>query len=452
MNHNFFIVLTTLTGLIILAAIVAAYKRSKDTFHPLIYLGAMLFFFYCLLPLMLVYQDLESLMFFLSQKQLEYVQTLNLLGAISLILGVLSGDKKVKWSNYSRHNIFLPSLVRKRIQQAAVFCGWLGVIAALYTIAAVGGFQAAYGRSYGGGWAASGYIREAAKWLSLPGLIWFMITRINNRITKPEWGLIIIFSLPLILRGLLGGRRGPFAILALALLISWYFVKLKRPSLIKMLTSLSIMGILMIMLVLNRSEIYLGSDFNIQRKPFEFFRAHHGNEYVYGSGVILNSDATENHYWGKRYFTQVVIRAIPRAVWPNQYQDAASWLGIPNLERSNAGVGLDFEESLGWTGGRGASPGIIADVWVEFQWLSFLFLFGIGRAYGVAWRKSVSIGGVWIPIYILMASFSVYLVAQTFGAVSFRFLFAAAPTWLIWKYGIKNTSPKVKNKILKFVD
>ena len=77
---------------------------------------------------------------------------------------------------------------------------------------------------------------------------------------------------------------------------------------------------------------------------------------------------------------------------------------------------------------------------LEFWWFSFLVLFLIGWFYGIAWRKAVTRGGLWIISYTLMAALSVYLVMQTLEAMAFRFLFMTAAAWLICKYGTKGRS------------
>ena len=60
------------------------------------------------------------------------------------------------------------------------------------------------------------------------------------------------------------------------------------------------------------------------------------------------------------------------------------------------------------------------------------------RAYGAAWRRATSQGGLWIPVYTLMTSLSVYLVAQTLEAMAFRMLLTSGAAWLIWRHGIKD--------------
>lgn len=443
MVFEFFLGLVFFTGIVVLVSTLWAYQKSRDSFHPMVYLGMMLFYFYCYLPLNLVFKDASGLTAFLSVKQLEYIQCLSLLGVISICAGVLSGGRGFRWSKRSGSGWILPSSMRKRINQAAIVCGFLGVLGFAYSIINVGGLEAAYGKGYGGGWDDSGYVREAPL-LTMPALLWLMASNIQRKLSKLDWAMIVLFAIPLLIHGLLGARRGPTALVLIALIFSWYLVRFRRPALPQVFAGAFSLGLLLLFLVANRGNIHLGSDLNFQGTQSYATEAGNSNEYIYGAGVILNADARENYLWGRRYFTIFFIRPIPRAVWPSKYEDASRILQISNLEK-NLGTGSEtFAETLGWVGADGAAPGILADMWIEFWWYSFLVDFLIGWIYGVAWRKAVSRGGVWIPIYTLMTSLSVYLVMQTLEAMAFRFLLTGTATWLIWFYGISGLKKQVK--------
>jgi hypothetical protein len=198
---------------------------------------------------------------------------------------------------------------------------------------------------------------------------------------------------------------------------------------------------LLLFLVVNRNEIYLGSDFNFTWQFDETYTTSiaPGNEFIYGSGVILNAQQNNDYHWGGRYITNLFIRPIPRRLWPTQYADAAKWFGIPNLAATNAGT-LGQAWTLEWRAPRGAAPGIIADFWLEFWWGYPIALYLLGWFYGMAWRKAVTQGQLWIPVYTIAAALSVYFV-QGFGALAFRFMFIGFALWVIWLYG-KRALPK----------
>ena len=449
MEFEFFLLLTFCIGIVTLGSIVLAYKRSRDSFHPLIYLGLMLFVLYCYIPLSLFFSDSERLRTFLSIEQLEYIQSLNLLGILSLYAGVLFGDSGINRLRYAGQVWSLPPLVCQRINRAAIAFGLIGVVGYLFGIVRVGGITAAYGRSYGGGWSSSGYVREAIL-LTLPALLWLMTTHVHRRVSKHNWIWIALFTLPLLVQGLLGARRGPTVMILAALFISWHLVRSRRPSLPKLIFGSVALGMLLLFLVTNRGEIYLGSDFSFERGVGDssITKVYAGNEFVYGGGVILDADIRNQYFWGGRYFTVFFIRPIPRQLWPSKYEDAAKFFGIPNLETSNAGTGgVALANTVGWAGSVGAAPGILADMWIEFWWYFVVALYVIGWLYGMAWRKVITRGGLWIPTYTIMTALSVYLVMQSLGAMAFRFLFTSVASWLIWCYGTRKLHSQSNTQI-----
>ena len=449
-DTSLFAFLAFLTGWVALGTVFLAYRKSRDSFHPSIYLGLMLFFLYSYLPLYLFYTDAAGLGSFLSAKQLQYVQGLNLLGVISLCAGALSGDHNVKFRQSPHPGWMIPPTLHKRINRAAIFLGLIGVSGFLYGLANVGGLSVAYGRGYGGGAAVSGYLREAFL-LTLPALLWLMATHVFRKLSSLDWAWIFLFASPLLVHGLLGARRGPTFMITVALIISWYLIRFRRPALRTVIVGGICLGFLLLFLVTNRSEIYLGSELRLQSPPTGYLQAHSGNEYIYGAGTILNADIKGEYFWGKRYFTIFFIRPIPRALWPSKYADASRLLGIPNLAEGNLGTGgVELAQTLGWPGAVGAAPGIVADMWLEFCWFAFPVLFAIGWLYGMAWRKAVSRGGLWIPIYTLMTALSIYLVMQTLEAMAFRFLLTAAAVWLIWRYGVAGQPKQAKAYLSTF--
>ena len=203
------------------------------------------------------------------------------------------------------------------------------------------------------------------------------------------------------------------------------------------------LGIGVLLLVANRTEIYVGSQLDLKADPLLVFRAPETNEFIYGGAVILNAEHFDRYNWGGRYFAEVAIRPIPRAIWPSKYQDASEWLGLPDLE-ANAGTGIEgFRQSVGFAGGAGAAPGIVADTWAEFWWGFIPFLFLVGWTYSYFWKRARRTGGPWAISFVILMALSGYLVTQTFEAMIFRFMFMAIPTWIIWRgvRGAKGIAP-----------
>jgi hypothetical protein len=434
--------LAYLTGLAVLAFGVLAWAMHRDPFHPVLYLGPMLVFLYSFLPLYLAFTQREALRAYLDDRDLIYVQILNGAGAVSLCLGALLGSgpalgsrRPQAWS--------LPGGVRRRLAGAAVGLGLIGLAAYLYMLAHVGGFGGAYGRAYGGVWADTGYVRDL-QYLTVTALLLLLAARTGQRLGRSDFAWLLLFAAPWLIHGLLGARRGPTFMVLVAFGAGWYLMRFRRPRLTTTTVGGLGLGLLMLFLVAHRDQIYLGSDFDFAKDAAPYvFEAGSGNEFVYGAGAILHADALGGHGWGRRYATVLLVRPVPRFLWPSKYDDAAAVLGTPSIE-TNLGVGTDvFHETLGWTGATGAAPGIVADMWLEFAWAAFLVLLGIGWCYGRAWSKAVAEGGMWGVAYCLLFSLSAFLVMQTLEAMIYRLLLLAAPALLAWWYAGGSGASKI---------
>jgi hypothetical protein len=422
-----------LTGLIVLGLVGLAWVMHRDPFHPLIYIGPMLVFLYSFLPLYLAFTQREELRGYLADSDLIHVQTLNGLGALSLALGILLGSARATGGRAPRPWVATDD-VRRRLAAAAVVLGLIGLAAYLQMLVNVGGFGGAYGRAYGGVWSDSGHVRNL-QYLTITALVLLLAARTGQRVSRADWAWVMLFAAPWLVHGLLGARRGPTFLVVVALGAGWYIMRARRPRLTTTMVGGLALGLLLLFLVAHRGQIYLGSAFDFEASGRSFaFEAHSGSEFVYGAGAILHADATGEYWWGRRYATVLFVRPIPRFLWPSKYDEAAAVLGTPSIE-INMGVGMDdFRETVGWSGARGAAPGIVADMWIEFWWASFLAILLIGWCYGRAWAMAVTCGGIWVALYCLMFSVSIFLVMQTLEAMLFRFLLLAVPGLSAWCY------------------
>jgi hypothetical protein len=422
-----------LTGLTVLMLVVLAWVMYRDLFHPLIYIGPMLVFLYSFLPLYLAFTQREELRGYLRDGDLIYVQALNGLGAISLCMGILLGSAPATRGRPPR--LWTPSDdVSRRLGGAAVVLGLIGLAAYVFMLAGVGGFGGAYGRAYGGVWADSGHVRDL-QYLTITALVLLLAARTGRRLSRIDWAWLLLFASPWLIHGLLGARRGPTFMVLVAFGAAWYFMRFRRPRLTTTMVGGLSLGLLLLFLVAHRDQIYLGSEFDFEEDVQTFaFKAHSGNEFIYGAGAILHADATGQYWWGRRYATVLFVRPIPRVLWPAKYDDAAAMLGTPSIE-TNMGVGTDaLRGTVGWRGATGSAPGIVADLWVEFWWASLFAILCIGWCYGRAWSRALRDGGPYVTIYCLMFSVSVYLVMQSLEAMLFRFLLLAVPGLLAWWY------------------
>lgn len=427
-----FLVLIILTGLIAARALVLAYHRSRDIFHPLVITLPMIVALYVLLPLKLYYDG--SLTSFFSEQDLLFVQLINLLGIVSYCWGTLVGSGRQRLAPPTEP-LHLSPVFRQRVLAGGLILGAVGVAAYAFTIINVGGFYQAYSQAYSGGWSDSGYIRDAVS-LCIPGIVFILISRMEKKLGLLPAILLGAFAAPFVIQGVLGARRGPTFLVIAAAGLCWYMVRGRRPRPLYFALVGVCLGMLMLFLVSNREQIYLGSSWNLDKGIFEYLKVEDsnqgtGNEYIYGGGSILNASLGGDFYWGRRYFAEAFVRPIPRQLWPNKYAD----IGLAQLEENAGTGGGSFAETVGWSGAEGAAPGMVADLWLEFWWLALPALFALGWAYGRVWRLACrSEGEFSTVIYVFMASLSVFLVFQTMEAIMVRFIFMAGSSWLIWRW------------------
>lgn len=294
----------------------------------------------------------------------------------------------------------------------------------------------AFSRSYSGGWDDSGYIRDG-NLLLLVGVL-LMIAAIASEGPRLFNLLFLgLYGLPWLAQALLTARRGPTFAITIVVLMSWYLFRNRRPPLVAMAATGLLLGWLVLFLVSNRSNIYLGSSFAVKSDVTNIVeQADTGNEFIYGTGSVISTEKRGHYFWMRRYLAQVLVRPIPSSIWPTKYED----FGVPEL-RENAGTGEGFGDALGWVGAVGSAPGIVADLFIEVWWLAIAVMAVLGWCYGWVWRKAVSGGPAWASQYVILSALSIYLVMQTMEAVIFRTLLLSIPCWLVWKWALSAPAP-----------
>jgi oligosaccharide repeat unit polymerase len=413
------------TAVVILVALLLAYRRTGDSLHPLVLICPMFLAMYVLLPVKLLYD--EDFGFFLTNSQLVFAQTVTVCGVFSFCLGCLMAS----WKKTPNPPVAFPvsRSVREKLFIAALVLGTLGVLGYLVGIFNVGGFWEAYGKAYGGGLVESGYVREASS-LCLPAIAFIFVSRVGRRLSVIDLAAIFVFALPFVIQGILGARRGPTFLIVVTVGVGWYLMRNKRPAILLVLSAGVVVGLLLLLLATNRNSIFLGSDWNLETSPLDYTRAGTGNEYIYGAGTIVHFSMTGDFYWGRRYFAIVFIRPIPKQFWPDKYKD----VGIPQIEENLASGVEELAETVGWVGAMGSAGGMISDMWIEFSWWSMLPLFLIGAFHGYAWRRSCVKGRFATVVYVLTAALTLFLISQALEAMIYRFLYMCVPAWLIWQW------------------
>jgi len=248
--------------------------------------------------------------------------------------------------------------------------------------------------------------------------------------------LAFFFASPHLIMASLGGRRGPAFLILLTLVSSWYVARNRRPTLRAVVGIVVMAGLLMLFLVSNRRNIYLGSEKEIDTEAFRnrvaVTEASSGQEFIYSSGLILTAEYKQQFYWGLRYFSLLFVRPIPKQLWPTKYEDIG--LGWMVDEPGTGGfTEREWYEAVGFVPQLGSAGGFVADLFVEFWWYGLIGCYLIGRLYGYCWTRSTRVGQIWTLIYVELLALSVYLPAQSVGAWLFPAVILTGTTWVVWR-------------------
>lgn len=421
--------LISLTAALLIIPTIYVYVRYRDVFHPLLFVAPMAFFLYVYMPTELI--NTSELFLYLTPSQAVFAQLVIVFILAAFVTGCLIGSKP---------SIRMPpvtdSINPRTLINGAFVLGAIGFTAWAYMMSASGGVRNVFSQSYGAAWSDIGYIRDAV-FLLLAGLLLLLTPESWRNRTRLSFLAIAVFSMPWLLQGLLGARRGPIFVTAVGVGMAWYLARGRRPSVVLLATAGASLGMLMLFLVTNRSAIYIGSE-----KEFTtdiggaVTAAHRANEYIYSAGCINASEQKGKFYWGKRYLAQVFVRPIPRQIWPTKYEDT-----VPELQQNAGSGGGGLMEVMGWEEEPGAAAAMAADLWVEFSWLAILVSGLIGWGYGAVWRRAITLGRVWITQYTILIMLSVYLVTQSMEAVIFRLLIISIPIHFVWRRSVVPLPP-----------
>ncbi len=434
-----------LTGLCILASMAVAYQRSHDPLHPLMFLGPMLFYVYAFVPGTLYYRDLLSDRFS-EESDVIYAQTVMLLGIVFFCAGSLRPRVPPAYLQFRRFEITFTPPVRKRMEVLSYVLGFFGLGSFLYMLWHSGGLVDVYSTPKGGSTASSGYLTTAPL-LTILAIMLYLLSQQGKKLRPKTVLILLLFISPHLVHGLLAASRGTTFLALGTLVFSWYLTTPKRPSPRVIISTVACIGLLMIFLKSQRREIYIGSDLQFDQQAFSESlvpaSADAGDTSTYSWGLILTSRAVNMHYWGKRYAVQLLVRPIPKQIWPTKYED----VGLDSMVTMPGSGGMTYSDwlgAVGWIPNAGSATGFIADSYLEFAWGCLIVSYLIGYFYSYLWKKSAIQRGVWSIVYFEACVVSVFLPTQGLSSAwAYRFIYLAVPTIVIWRFVIEPIINKV---------
>jgi len=241
--------------------------------------------------------------------------------------------------------------------------------------------------------------------------------------------MALVFAVPQLMHAVLGTRRGPLFVTAVLLFVGSYVFQGRRPRLVASLAAVGTVGVLILLLLANRSRLYVGSQSPLSLDPTDSiaFYPNDGNDYLVAAALVTAAERTGRYGWGLSYVEQLFVRPIPRALLPDKYE----------LLEEQTVTADDVADVLGWQPGVGWSPTLFAHLYIEFHWLSLLASALLGAACGWAWRRAVESPTLgWRTVQVLMTAGLLHLMAQEVWAMAVPFLLMFAPAWLALRWAV----------------
>ena len=431
------------TGVILVAGAVFAYHRTTDILHVLLFLGPM-FFYATVVDPWTVKPLLDR--FFVEQSDVILVLVLNLLGVAALVAGALH-EPPVPGGNRHARRRSLQDHERRQLRLVGAVLSVVAVAAYASGIVNSGGFVAAFSQAKGGGQSESGYIGEAMN-LGLVGAVMAALSQYRRRWNGATFAIAALGLLPNLIQGTFGGRRGPLFLALACALLTWIVTRPRRPSLWVVASALACVLLSVVFIGSQRKHLYLGSE-QAEVRWEQFFQtwqpeelAAEGNNFLYATGFVVATRHSGEYTWGRKLAVNLLVRPIPRQLWPTKYQDTgATWVtneypGLGHLTLD------DWVDGVGWIPLAGSAGLSISDLFGEFGWGAIIAMYLIGR--GFSWLRFLrsTRGGVWELVYLEALTLSIYLATQSFSAFYHRFLILAIPTIIVWKLLVKRPSQR----------
>lgn len=417
---------------------ITAYMVTRDALHPAVFISPLFAYFYGIWPLILnAGGQLEVL---IDAGDLARSALVFMLAIIALFAGMLWRARlnaQALAADGGGYGFFVPREKSDRLLMLAIFLGAAAIAAYIIQLDNVGGFMRAYSRAKGGGRTDSGYIGEAIL-LSFPSILFLALAvrATGGRIRPIHVVIAVAVAMPHLLQGTFGGRRGPLFIILSTLLLAWFLARGRRPSFVAIVVSVVFLGMSMIVVKSQRHYIYIGSEgsFELSRildaDGLAIGQAGSGNSYFTAVAQVVAADFYGDYYWGYRYFLTLLIRPIPRQLWPDKYADTgATWIEQNRNDKETGRFLNVANESLP----RGVSGGAIADGYQEFSWGVVVMFFLLGRLFASVYWKHRRGGGFWTVMLMLMLALSAYLSSQSFSAWFHRLMFMSVFTFVAWR-------------------
>ena len=255
-------VLPVLTLVVLFVTATRSYLNYRDVTHPAVFMAPFFALFYGVWPLILNANGyLEELLPDLAMAQWCFLLSIAaFFGAMQMRRTSFSVARKAELFSGIRS---LSNLDPQKLYKLSLVLGALALLSYMDIVGGPFNILNAYSTGKGGGYSSSGITGEGIL-LSYPALIILALhCRLVGRITHWHILLALLIMMPHLMHGTLGGRRGPLFVSTMSLFFSWFLAKGRLPNIRQLAIVATVLPLMMIFLVVNRQDIYVGSDFDL---------------------------------------------------------------------------------------------------------------------------------------------------------------------------------------------
>ncbi len=280
----------------------------------------------------------------------------------------------------------------------------------------------------------SGYV-YLIFYLGFSGMILCLHYLYSRRVERRsfQWLAFGVMAFTFMLPFLMHHRRGPIFAFAVILLFTGFIILRRPPRPLMMISSLAVLGILMLWMLQMRAYVTQGEDWKKALNAHAISEAIFGRSEKISDNEFLNScqligtlvESGKCNY-GTGY-ASMPLNAIPRQWWKNKPNIGDGILRpkkdvYPLIELKYGKVMLGF----------GASPGTVADAFFEFSYFTPLFFMAVAYGLSRVYRRFIVTGDeLCFILYIGALACTLWFVLQQFNQIVVPYCFFVVPGMLV---------------------
>ena len=257
-------------------------------------------------------------------------------------------------------------------------------------------------------------------------------------------------------QAVLTGGRGPFFSTSAVICVGYALATKRKIPLFKAFIVLGCVAVGVLLMLGYRNVLRLGEDRPEAPGIIEALSAMTrldenaqststtGNEFIFHGAALETVDRKQKYALGLNWIYVFTLGPIPRIIWPEKpyrfeapgihWDDILEVTGLAVLGDSVMNATETYEtamKAMGRNAASGATPGIVADLYIQFGLFSAVAFYLMGRGLRRLYISAASLDSPLLTCsYIMLYSLSLNVFTQELYAVLVPFTFAIGPVML----------------------